>query len=99
MPPTPKEIAQWMLGQLNSRDELYQQDAAKTIKKRFGAEFVYRDAGGNLAIDRRVLYHFRKLTADTVVWVTSHGGGFCPEAHWRKRGQGDAPGRTQYIEG
>jgi hypothetical protein len=97
--PTPKEIADWMVLQLDSRDELYQQSATKAIKRRFGAEFVYRDPEGNCAIDPRVLRRFRTLTGDKVVWVTRHGGGFCQEAHWRKRQAGDSPGRTQYIYG
>ncbi|MSU76515.1 MAG: hypothetical protein EXS16_00310 [Gemmataceae bacterium] len=97
--PTPKEVAEWMIAQIEVSDELYQQTAAKKIGKSFGSEFVYRDEAGNLAIARRVLDQFRKLTSDSVVWVTHHGGGFCPDAYWRKREEHDAPGRTQYIEG
>ena len=97
--PTPREIADWMIAQLDIRDELYQHSAAKAIKRKFGGEFVHRDEEGNLAIDRRVLSQFRRLTGKKVVWVTRHGGGFCEEAHWRKREPGDSPVRTQYIEG
>src|SRR5260370_37399962 len=97
--PTPKEVAEWMIAQIDACDEFYQQAAAKKIAKLFGSEFVYRDEGGNLAIARRVLKQFRKLTPESVVWVTHHGGGFCPDAFWRKRERYDAPVRTQCIEG
>jgi hypothetical protein len=91
------EFAHWMIAELDAREELLQQHAAKAIKKKFGKDFVYLDEGGNLAIDRRVLYQFGKLTGDTVVWVTKLGGGFWSGVHWKKRGPGDAPGRTQSI--
>jgi len=94
---TPKEVAQWMVAQLDGSERLLQVEAVASIQKLFGPEFVYENVDGELAIDRRVLYHFRKLTAETVVWVTKQGGGFCPEAHWRRRETGDSRGRTQYV--
>lgn len=95
MATTPKDVADWMLAQIQAEGELRQQDAASTIKKEFGRRFVYRDENGDLAIDRRVLYQFRKLTAKTVVWVTSQDdylAGF-----WRFRERGDLPGRRQDL--
>jgi hypothetical protein len=75
-----EDVAKWMFEQLeNSRSkELDQQDAAYKIGKLFGAEFVYRNANGNPAIDKEVLTEFRKLTRDSVVW--GRGG-----RYWRKR--------------
>lgn len=95
---TPKDVAEWMVKRLDRYGILNQQKAAHAIEKRFGLDFVYL-LGGALSIDRRVLYQYRKLTGDDVVWVTQHGGGFCEEAHWRRRDSGDTPGRTQYLEG
>ncbi len=93
---TPKEVAQWMVDRLEVSDELLQVDAVKEIESQFGNDFVYLSDIGEMSIDRRVLNHFRNLTGDDVVWVTRHGGVYWTGAHWRKRGIGDANGRTQY---
>ena len=97
--PTPldqcKTVARWMNDQVSGGEEFYQTDASKKIAKLFGSEFVYRDPAGNLAIDGRVLNQFRRITKETVVWVTHVRGGFWPEAHWREREPHDLPGRTQ----
>ncbi len=66
-----KRMLEWLE---NSRSkELDQQDAVLGIQKEFGddSEFLYENANGNLAIDRRVLAEFRKLSKDTVVWEKS----------------------------
>ena len=94
---TPKEVAHWMLAQLDEHDELLQVEAVAEIQRLFGPEFIYVGTNGEMAIDRRVLYQFRKLSEGTVVWVTEHGGAYWPGAHWRKRGPGDSPSRTQYC--
>ena len=91
--PTPKEVAEWMIAQLEEFEELLQQDAAGNIQKTFGSEFVYRDDYGDLAIDRRVLYQFRKLTGDKVVWVARQDNWL--EGFWRNREPSDKPGRRQ----
>ena len=93
---TPKEVAQWMLAQVEENDELLQVQAVADIRRLFGATFVYIGNNGELAIDRRALSQFRKLSGDTVVWVAEHGGAYWEGAHWRKRCAADLPGRTQY---
>jgi hypothetical protein len=90
---TPKQAAEWMLARIEEEGELRQQDAVVTIKKQFGAEFVYTDADGNPAIDRRVLYQFRKITKESVLWVARQDNYL--EGFWRKRDRSDAPGRKQ----
>jgi hypothetical protein len=85
---TPEAIAQWMLGRLEETDLLYQAEVVKDIAGRFGEEFTYINDNGNLAIDKRVLRIFRKISGDDVVWDRWD---FC----WRRRQQGDAPGRKQ----
>jgi uncharacterized protein DUF6953 len=85
---TPEVIAQWMLAELERRQNLYQADAVSEIAGKFGPEFTYLNENGKPAIDRRVLKAFRKLSGDTVVWERWD---FC----WRKRNQTDAPGRKQ----
>jgi hypothetical protein len=59
---TPKEIAQWMVTQLDESEQLLQVEAVAAIEKLFGPEFVYLSDLGEMSIDRRVLYHFRKWT-------------------------------------
>ena len=93
---TQKDIAEWMVAQLEANGWLLQVEAVAAIEELFGSDFVYFSDLGEKSIDRRVLYHFRKLTEDDVVWVTRHGGGFWPKAHWRKREPWDSSGRTQY---
>jgi len=85
---TPEVIAQWMMDQLDQAGRLYQADAASSIVKRFGPEFIYENENGNPAIDRRVLRAFRRISRDTVVWDRWD---FC----WRKRKEGDASSRKQ----
>lgn len=63
---------------------------------RLGAQFVYLSDINEMSIDRRVLFQFRKLTKDNVVWVTRIGLIFWEGAHWRTRQAGDSSGRTQY---
>lgn len=88
---TPKEIAEWMVAQIEDVHELRLKDA---VRKLIGSEFLYCD-DGHAAIDRRILYQFRKLTEDSVVWVSQKDKWY--EGFWRKRKVGDAPGRTQII--
>jgi hypothetical protein len=94
-PTTPRQVAEWMVAQLEAADELPQQAAAFGIQDRFGAEFVCRDAFGDLGIARKVLYQFRKLTSNTVVWVAVQGNWL--EGYWRKRERTDVDGRRQWF--
>jgi hypothetical protein len=90
---TPKQVAEWMVAQLEEEDELPQKRAALHIQEQFGEEFVCLDAYGDLGIARKVLYQFRKLTANTVVWVTEPDN--WTTGFWRKRDHGDQAGRKQ----
>ena len=84
---TPAAVARWMLDEFERQDGyLAQEDAADTIGSKFGTAFVYDNENGNLAIDRKVLDAFRKLTAETVVWDRG-------ERAWRRRDLNDPPGR------
>jgi hypothetical protein len=64
---TAEEVARWMQSELERKGDLYKADAARGIESEFGEGFVYENQRGNLAIDRKVLRAFRKLTEDTVV--------------------------------
>ena len=92
---TPRHVAEWMVGQLEEEHELRQQVAAYEIQALFGDEFVCWDANGDLGIARKVLYQFRKLTGDTVVWVAVQGNWLA--GYWRKRERTDRDGRRQWY--
>ena len=82
-----------MVAQLEEDDELPQQATALRIQEQFGDAFVCLDADGELGIDRKVLYQFRKLTDETVVWVAVQGNWL--QGFWRKREPTDGEGRSQ----
>jgi hypothetical protein len=85
---TSREVAEWMVEKFDKQGYLIQEDAALSIRKLFGEDFVYLNDNGGLAIDRGVLRQFRKLTDRAAVWVRS-------ELIWRKRDKSDVPGRQQ----
>lgn len=68
-----KDAAEWMLQMLDKRGSLPQDEAASSIKKNFGDEFVYENDSGNPAISKAVLTEFRKLTEGSVVWSRRSG--------------------------
>lgn len=81
---TPRGIALWMVGELEREKVLYQEVVAYQIKAMFGEKIINRDLNGKLAIDRKILIEFRKLTEETVVWDKSK---FC----WRFKESDDPP--------
>ena len=85
---TPKEIAQWMVDELQRERVLHQEHVVHVIATEFGKEFVYINENGNPALDRRVLREFRRITEGTVMWV---GGDYL----WRFRREYDPPGKRQ----
>jgi hypothetical protein len=85
---TPEAIAQWMFEELKREKYLYQEAVVTDIASKFGDQFTYINENGNLAIDRRVLREFRKLTETTGVW--ERGGRL-----WRLREGYDESGRRQ----
>lgn len=85
---TAKEVAEWMLKQLEDKSYIYQEDIVWQIQAQFGDEFVYENENSNLAISPNVLREFRKITVNTVVWCRR-------ERMWRKRDTNDDLGRQQ----
>ena len=90
---TPKQVADWMIAQFEVEDELFQQKTAERIQELSGEAFVTLDANGVLGISSKVLYQFKKLTGDTVVWVAVQGD--WSAGYWRKRHIQDKEGRRQ----
>lgn len=78
---SPLVVAQYMTDKLESNGELYQEDIVYEIEKKFGGDCVYDNERGNLAIDKKVLKEFKKLTPDAV-WDRR-------ERMWQKRESGD----------
>ena len=83
---TPKEAAEWMVEQLHEKKWLDQEYVVWELRK-LEKSLTYDNENGNLAIDKRVLSAFNKLTSDgNVVW--SRGS-----RHWRFRAPYDTPGK------
>ena len=80
---TVKEIAEWMLKEVATKD-LYHDYAAHNIQRLFGSDFVHQKASRNWAISIRkdILNEFRKLSGDAIVWERG-------SRLWRKRTQSD----------
>jgi hypothetical protein len=72
------DVASFMLERLATDNDLYQDVIVSEILDRFGDEFVYTNDNGNLAIEKKVLAAFRKLTEGDVVWDRR-------ERYWRFR--------------
>lgn len=85
----PDDVAKWMLDELQREKCLYQETVVYDIESKFGKDFVRLNDNGNLAISRKVLSAFKKLTGDSVIWERA-------ERMWRFREKHDEPGRQQY---
>jgi len=81
---TPHDVAEWMAKEVRRKGELHQEDVAWHIKNHFGENFVYVNVNGNLAIDKKVLTEFLKLTEKDIVWVRGN-------RYWRLRASYDDP--------
>lgn len=79
---TTKDVAVWMLNQVNLKKELYQRDAVWNIKKYFGDRFIYLNENRHPAISREVLKEFLSISLKTVVWNKR-------ERYWRPRQPSD----------
>ena len=86
---TTKDVAQWMLDEVLNEGYLEQGAVVYVIFKKFGNEFVYQNDNGNLAIQKKVLAAFNKLSADNVVWLKG-------EKAWSPRKEHHKLGRQQY---
>lgn len=85
---TPNDVAEWMLSELQLVKFLYQETVVYDIQSNFGEDFTYYNDSGNLAIGKKVLAAFKKLTGDSVIWERG-------ERMWRFREKHDEPGRQQ----
>ncbi|WP_336432851.1 hypothetical protein [Providencia sp. PROV195] len=83
---TANEIALWMQSQLEREECLYQEDVVDFLVKNAQESFLKENADGNLVLTPLVLNAFRKLNANTVVWVR-------PDLYWRFRVAEDEDGR------
>lgn len=86
---TPDDVARWMVEELRRGKYLYQETVVDDIQSKFGADFVYINENGNLAISKKVLSSFKQITSNTVIWERG-------QRLWRFREKHDEPGRQQY---
>lgn len=75
-----------MQRQLEKEGCLYQEDVVDFLVKNAKENFLKENADGNLVLTPPVLNAFKKLNADTVVWVR-------PDLYWRFRVAEDEDGR------
>lgn len=83
---TVNDLAEWMQHQLDQDGCLYQEDVVDYLVKGKEENFLRENSDGNQVLTPSVLTAFRKLNADTVVWVK-------PGRYWRYRVREDEPGR------
>ena len=81
-----KEVASWMLTQVEKHGCIYQDDVVDYLVKANSDELLRENADGNLVVGRAVLDAFKNATETTVVWVK-------PDRYWRWRVAEDEPGR------
>jgi hypothetical protein len=81
-----EDVARWMQAEFEKTGFLYQDTVVRKIKNKFGDEFVYKNANGNLAISKAVLKEFRRLTETTAVWDRG-------VRQWRRRRPSDPKSR------
>ena len=85
--PSSRDVAEFLVEELNQTDALYQGTIARKISNRFGDEFTFINRNGNRAICKYVLSQFKALTPHAV-WDKE-------QRMWRKRRSSDNPGRQQ----
>lgn len=78
--------AQWMQAQIEQFGCLYQDDVVDHLVKARQESLLRENADGNLVVGTALLSAFRKLNAETVVWVKS-------DFYWRTRVAEDERGR------
>ncbi|WP_110709873.1 hypothetical protein [Salinicola sp. CR57] len=81
-----KTAAQWMQGELEKHECLYQNDVVDFLVKSTAESLLRENSDGNLVLGRSVLNEFRNINRDNVVWVR-------PEKYWRFRVPEDEEGR------
>lgn len=83
---TATQLAAWMQARLQNQGCIYQ-DEAVDLALKSGTPTLYRENNdGNVVLGATVLAEFKKLNADTVVWIK-------PDRYWRWRCSTDEPGR------
>ncbi|MCK4207213.1 hypothetical protein J3U99_20815 [Brucella pituitosa] len=83
-----EKAAKWMHEALQEKGYLDQGVAVASIRRLFGQDVTYQNENGNLAISKKVLKLFKKLTEDDFVWDKS-------DRAWKKRTARHKPGRQQ----
>jgi len=63
-----KDVAQFMLKELNKKGVLPQVGLAEIIKDKFGEEFVFTTTHQTITIDRKVIREFNKLKGENIHW-------------------------------
>ncbi|QXC55636.1 hypothetical protein KSS82_04965 [Vibrio mimicus] len=81
-----QSVATWMQSALEKDGCLYQDDVVDFLVKNELEALLRENADGNLVLGRKLLDAFKKLNAESVVWVK-------PDKYWRFRVLEDEAGR------
>lgn len=81
-----QSVAIWMQRALEKDGCLYQDDVVDFLVKNELEALLRENADGNLVLGRKILEAFKKLNAESVVWVK-------PDKYWRFRVLEDEAGR------
>ena len=63
-----KDVAEFMLKELNKKGTLPQVGLVDMIQEKFGDEFVFKTTHGTLTIDRKVIREFNKIKGEDILW-------------------------------
>jgi len=63
-----KDVAEFMVNELDKNGVLPQAGLVDIIKEKFGDEFIFTTAHGTLTIDRKVIREFNKIKGEDVKW-------------------------------
>jgi hypothetical protein len=63
-----QQIAKWMVGEIENRGMLRQEEAIAHVRKHFGERYVFTNEQGNASLEKEVKKAFRKLHRGRVAW-------------------------------
>ena len=63
-----KRIAEWMVGEIENRGMLRQEDAIAYVREKFGESYVFINEHGNVSLEKEVKKAFRKQHRGRVAW-------------------------------
>ncbi|WP_442953364.1 DUF6953 family protein [Paenibacillus sp. RU4T] len=63
-----QQIAKWMVGEIENRGMLRQEEAIAHVREQFGEQYVFTNGQGHASLEKEVKKAFRKLHRGRVAW-------------------------------